>query len=311
MTSYERLKRFYTRANVLGTHWPDHRDEWLRPTRTDGRPDRVLDAGCGRGETLAEFKRFGVDVDYYGVDLGVGDPMWEFRVSTVADLHDLPFKSGSFDKVVCTQVLEHVDRPDVVLSELGRVIRPGGKIFLSLPFVWHLHQEPYDRYRFSQHALEYLIKRYGLVADSIRPMGGYFSVLRYIFVHHGLVTDSWPLPLKKAARPFSWAYQQFDRHLGGPLAYALDHLDREQKLTIGYFLIVSRPLDSSSAATPSLPDDPYRCPHCADDGAQLLRGPNTWTCRKCGSSYSLDTGIPILTKPGAYRAVTDRISFNH
>src|SRR5882757_784407 len=144
MTSLEKMKRFYLRATVLGSYWADHREAWLRPTRTDGQPDRVLDAGCGRGEILGEFKRFGVDVDYYGVDLGVGDPTWKFRVSAVADLHDLPFKSGSFDKIICSQVLEHVDDPQTVLGELGRVLRPGGRMYLSVPFLWHLHQEPFD-----------------------------------------------------------------------------------------------------------------------------------------------------------------------
>jgi SAM-dependent methyltransferase len=241
MTPFETFKRVATHATVLGTYWPDYRDAWLKPTRDDGVPDRVLDAGCGRGATRAEFKRFGIPVDYYGVDLGVGDPTWEFRVSAVADLHGLPFRSASFDKIICNQVLEHVDHPDVVLAELARVVRPGGRIFLSVPFIWHLHQEPYDRFRFSLHALEFMLKEHGLVADLIQPMGGYFSVLRYMLAFHSLVTDSWPPLLRAAARPLSWAARNIDSYVGGPLAFALDQLDRDRKLTLGYTLHISRP----------------------------------------------------------------------
>lgn len=80
MSFYQKLKRLYTRIYVLGTYWPDYRDGWLAPTRVDGHTDRVLDAGCGRGEIFEEFKRFGIPVDYYGVDLGVGDVTWELSL---------------------------------------------------------------------------------------------------------------------------------------------------------------------------------------------------------------------------------------
>jgi ubiquinone/menaquinone biosynthesis C-methylase UbiE len=79
MTLYERLKRLHNHVYVLGTHWGDYREDWLKPTRSDGKPDRVLDAGCGQGEILTEFKRFSVPVDYHGVDLAVGERNWRYR----------------------------------------------------------------------------------------------------------------------------------------------------------------------------------------------------------------------------------------
>src|SRR3984957_9352274 len=101
ISSRERLRRAYRRAFVLGTFWGDFQDSFLAPTRESGGIDRVLDAGCGQGETLELFRKMGVQVDYYGVDLAVGDPTWTFRVSAIADLHHLPFKNDSFDKIVC------------------------------------------------------------------------------------------------------------------------------------------------------------------------------------------------------------------
>jgi SAM-dependent methyltransferase len=303
----QKIKRLFTHVYVLGCYWPDYRDAWLEPTRTDGRPDRVLDAGCGRGEVLAEFERFRVPVDYHGVDLAVGDPAWEFKVSAVADVHRLPFRAASFDKVICNQVLEHVDEPDTVLHEFARVLRPGGRLFLSVPFIWHLHQEPYDRFRFSRNALEYLVNKHGLRADLIRPMGGYFTVLRYLLTSHTLVSADWGRPWRSLARLGDRLLRLVDSTVGAPAFYLLDHLDRGRKLTLGYFLHLSRPGPGSGG----LPADPYCCPRCAaDEPEPFLRRAGQWVCPRCSTAFPLQAGVPLLTLPNSYRPVTDRILTN-
>lgn len=298
------LKKRVNRMRVLGTHWPDYRDWWLAPTQ-EQRPDRVLDAGCGRGEVAQEFRRAKVQIDYMGVDLGVGDPSWEFRVSAVADLHRLPFQSASFDKVICNQVLEHVDDPVAVLGELARVLRQGGRLYLSVPFIWHLHQEPYDRFRFSSHVLEKMLAQVGLSAR-LQPMGGYFSVLRYVLMSHGLVTESLPSALRAVLDPGLSLLRKTDAYVFAPVWYALDKLDRDRKLTLGYFVEATK----GSSATALLPADPYRCPVCALDEAQLTQRTSRWTCSRCGAAFEVLAGVPVLTPKGSYTPVTDRISFS-
>jgi SAM-dependent methyltransferase len=285
---------------VLGTHWGGYEEACLLPIRNDGRPDRVLDAGCGRGEVLAAFKRAGVPVDYFGVDLGVGDPSWEFRVSAVADLHRLPFSEGVFDKVICTDVLEHVDQPDVVFAELARVLRPGGKLFLAVPFVWHTHQEPFDRYRFSSHVLELLAKNNALDIEKLEPAGGYFSVLRYM-LNFPTFVDDWPEPARSLARFQRKIFGTFDSTIGGPLFYLLDQLDRSKKLTLGYFL---HGVKRGTVADASL-DDAYRCPECVR--GRFQRSEAAWTCTECGQVFAVRSGVPDLAPKGAYRPVTDNI----
>ena len=304
MSLYQKLKRLYTHAQVLGTYWPDYRDAWIVPVRTDGRPDRVLDAGCGQGEILAEFRRFDVPVDYHGVDLGVGERDWKFQVSAIADLHRLPYKNGSFDKIICNQVLEHVDRPDDVLGELVRVLSPGGRLFLSVPFVWHLHQEPYDRFRFSLHALQYLLGKHALTVDLIQPMGGYFSVLRYVLSSHTLVTANLSRPWNVLAGFFSRLYKYFDVVIVAPTCFCLDHLDRGKKLTLGYFVHLS----SVGPINSEIPDDPHCCPRCfIDEPNKLVQGPDNWTCSRCRTIFPVLEGVPILTLPEAYPHVSDSL----
>lgn len=263
---------------------------WLTPTRSDGRPDRVLDAGCGEGNILTEFRRFGVEVDYYGVDLAVGDRDWSYRVSALADLHALPFKSSSFDKIICNQVLEHVDRPDEVLGQLVRVLRPGGSLFVSVPFVWHLHQEPHDRFRFSLHALNYLAARHGLAVVLIRPQGGYFSVIRYVLASHTLVMAQLPQPLRKLGELSNRLYKFIDFIAVAPICYFMDKLDHTRKLTLGYFLHLVRPGISEK----SLPEDPYCCPLCSVVEPDLIRQSEEWICSQCGTCFQLTGGVPYL-----------------
>jgi SAM-dependent methyltransferase/uncharacterized protein YbaR (Trm112 family) len=294
------VRRLNSRVRVLGVHRGDHRDAVLRRVRNDGAPDRVLDAGCGQGELLQDFVRAGVPVDYYGVDLGVGDPAWEFRVSAIADLHQLPFASDAFDKVVCSEVLEHVDEPERVFAELVRVLRPGGHLLIAVPFVWHTHQEPFDRYRFSRFALERLAQKYELEVESLQAAGGYFTVLRYLLSHPLFIQD-WPEPLRSLARVQHRLWSHFDQTLGAPLFYLLDQLDRSRKLTIGYFLRARKRGDPSR----ELPSDPYACPGCR--GA-LDRSGDTWACRACCTVYPVRDGVPCLAPRGAYEQVTDRIS---
>jgi SAM-dependent methyltransferase len=108
--------------------------------------DRLLDMGCGLGRhSLLAFRDYQVDV--YGVDIGFADlSEAKSRVSdmqknickgyvnfTQANGYELPFLDNSFDKVLCSEVLEHVPDFSALISELVRVLKPGGRLALSVP----------------------------------------------------------------------------------------------------------------------------------------------------------------------------------
>jgi SAM-dependent methyltransferase len=118
----------------------------------------VLDVGCGRKpyQALASGA-----TRYVGVDLDTP----ESRRLAVADkLYDgksLPFPDASFDGVLCSQVLEHVFTPEDFLREIARVLRPGGRLLLTVPFAWDEHEQPYDFARYSSFGLRALLERSG------------------------------------------------------------------------------------------------------------------------------------------------------
>jgi len=72
-----------------------------------------------------------------------------------------PFDDASFDAVLCNQVLEHVFTPDAFLKEIARVLRPRGRLLLTVPFVWDEHEQPYDYARYSSFGLSALLERSG------------------------------------------------------------------------------------------------------------------------------------------------------
>src|SRR4051812_40811865 len=77
----------------------------------------------------------------------------------VGDAHRLPFRPASFDSVLASQVLEHLYRPDDAVVELARVLRPGGSLLVSVPFLYPLHSVPNDYWRFTEWGLRRLLAR--------------------------------------------------------------------------------------------------------------------------------------------------------
>jgi ubiquinone/menaquinone biosynthesis C-methylase UbiE len=107
--------------------------------------DTVLDCGCGMGVYIMMMSRLR-DLKIVGVDGDVGRLEWaeregvDARLSRV-DIHTLPFADNSFDKVLMSEVLEHLAEDRMALREVYRVLKPGGTLALSVPhadypFLW-------------------------------------------------------------------------------------------------------------------------------------------------------------------------------
>ena len=132
------------------------------------------------------------------LDLGAGSkpyaPLYEqyFASSTSADVpyspHDtsdvdvmasadsLPFADEAFDCVICTEVLEHCARPQETMAQIHRVLKAGGRVFLTTPFLRPLHEMPHDYFRYTPSAIHHLATSAGLTVLSVRPRGEYVAV---------------------------------------------------------------------------------------------------------------------------------------
>lgn len=104
---------------------------------------RVLDVGCGD----APYRRWMPNADYVGADVEPG-PHVDFQL---VPGKPWPVADDAFDAALCTQVLEHVADLEETVAELKRVVRPGGRLIVTVPFAYNEHANPHDYRRLSRH----------------------------------------------------------------------------------------------------------------------------------------------------------------
>lgn len=136
----------------------------------------------------AKIKEFLDENSPQGKILDIGSALWNYpkehfaqqEVTTldiqppadvIGDVMNLPFKDGSFDCVICLETMEHIKDPFRAMSEIYRILKPGGKFIGSAPFMYEIHGEEYgDYWRFTRQGWGELMKDFKNV--SIAPYAG-------------------------------------------------------------------------------------------------------------------------------------------
>lgn len=133
----------------------------------------VLDVGCG----FMPYRRLIESVEavekYTGMDLGQPTYYAGVEPDLTWDGRSIPVEDDSFDCIIATEFLEHYAEPRLVLAEIRRVIRPGGLLFATVPFIWNLHEVPHDEYRYTPYSLERLLRAAGFTNVEVKPLGGW------------------------------------------------------------------------------------------------------------------------------------------
>ena len=144
----------------------------LVPGLLAGRPAAtVVDLGCGRGDSVDVFRAADPAVRWLGLDLE-GSREFAERTREDADLRafdgrTLPCAGASVDVVFCKQVLEHVERPDPLLADVARVLRPGGAFAGSTSHLEPFHSRSVANY--TPYGLKLLLERAGLELEAVLP----------------------------------------------------------------------------------------------------------------------------------------------
>lgn len=134
---------------------------------------RLLDIGCGR----KPYERlFQVD-EYVGLDIESERSRSVAVANHYYDGRRFPFVDASFDAVLCNQVLEHVFNPNEFVAEMHRVLKPGGTVVLTVPFVWDEHEQPFDYARYSSFGLRALFEQSGFAIEQHRKINANVSVI--------------------------------------------------------------------------------------------------------------------------------------
>jgi SAM-dependent methyltransferase len=147
----------------------------LRDFMVRARPyltGRMLDAGCG----AQRYK------DVFAFDTYVGLEYNEhFQPDVVGDLRETPFEDKEFDSILSNQVLEHIDDTHRVFSEFQRILKPGGFLCITVPFIARIHEAPHDYWRMSEYAIRYLFSKHGFEEIEIANMGGFLTTQAYLW----------------------------------------------------------------------------------------------------------------------------------
>lgn len=119
---------------------------------------RLLDVGCG-SKPYQEL--FSSASEYVGLEIDTPVKRGAKCADFFYDGNIFPFDAMSYDGVICNQVLEHAFNPDQFLREIARVLKPGGDLLLTVPFIWDEHEQPWDYARYSSFGLRNLLERNG------------------------------------------------------------------------------------------------------------------------------------------------------
>jgi SAM-dependent methyltransferase len=138
----------------------------------------ILDFGCGSKPYKSLFKNA---ITYTGLDFeNIGHPHSNEQIDVFYDGKTLPFENEKFDSVFASEVFEHVFNLEEIIPELHRVMKVGGKILITCPFVWNEHEVPHDYARYTQFALENLLKKNGFEIIVIDKSGDFYMTLHQL-----------------------------------------------------------------------------------------------------------------------------------
>lgn len=150
--------------------------QWLMTLVDGGVPSHlsstggfVLDVGSGRRWLQ---RRVAGDAHYIALDYPpTAMNLYGSVPDVFGDACSLPFKDASFDAVACLEVIEHVANPADAMREIARVLKSGGRAFLTMPFLYPIHDAPHDYQRWTYHGWVRSAAAAGLSVEDLRPTG--------------------------------------------------------------------------------------------------------------------------------------------
>jgi SAM-dependent methyltransferase len=187
----------------------------------------VLSIGAGGeiDQLLQEFaKRIGFRVVSFDIDESRGPDI-------IGDICSYNFDRTQFDVVVMSEVLEHLHSPHLGLKNIHGILKKGGTLILSTPFILPMHDRPHDYFRFTRYGLEFLLKDFRRV--QVEERNSYFEAIDVLWVRL-LQTNSRP------SRLLCLVIIPLIFYLKRPLTALLTRLIRTDAMTTGYVVTAVR-----------------------------------------------------------------------
>jgi SAM-dependent methyltransferase len=144
----------------------------------------------------------------------------------------IPVNDASFDTALLCEVLEHLKEPEKVLGEIFRILKSGGALIISTPFLFPVHANPYDFQRWTDTKIRLVLESFGFSDIRVNPMGGVGAVT------HDLLFTSF----KKANNKYCRLFGRIGLRLIKPIFNVLEKMLRstEKVITTGYFVTAKK-----------------------------------------------------------------------
>jgi len=188
---------------------------------------RLLDVGCGEKPYRALF------APHVAAHVGLDHPKTQHArdaIDVFGAAEVIPILARSCDTILCAAVLEHLAEPARAVSEMYRVLRPGGIVILTAPLFWHLHESPQDFFRYTKFGLQYLFEKAGFEIQEILPLSGFVVTFGQELVY--FLHQTW---LGRRLRPVATLLGSLIQSV----AFILGKIDPTQDFTWMY-LVVAR-----------------------------------------------------------------------
>lgn len=155
-------------------------NNWVVAVAAPSAKGVLLDFGCGGQPYRCVFEPY--ISQYIGADVAAAAGVTLDLVLTPGAPAALP--DASVDTVLSTQVLEHVFDFQNYLADCARLLRPGGRLIISVPMHWRHHEVPYDYWRFTKYGLTLSLEQAGFAISDLRSFGGFYALLGQAFLDH-------------------------------------------------------------------------------------------------------------------------------
>lgn len=216
--------------------------------------DLLLDAGAGFGRYRKELSK----AQYVATDFAkIFHADSQNNMDFVCSLDNIPQKDNTYDVIVNTQVLEHVEFPQKVMCEFNRVLKPGGRLFLTTNQTWMVHGAPFNFYFYTKYGLASLLKEAGFETVFIKPRGGmlwvfakFINILpQYLFYqlcYGSFKREAYKKPqlrhpIRAAILYIPYVLAQWFISIPIPfILFFCDKLDHQKDATLGYSVFATK-----------------------------------------------------------------------
>ena len=198
---------------------------------------RLVDLGCGKVPLFEMYRNYVSEI----ICVDWSDSLHlNQHLDLECDLSkELPFANEEFETIVLSDVLEHIACPELLWSEMRRILSPGGKIILNVPFFYLLHETPHDFYRYTEFALRRFAQNHQFKILHLEPVGGSLEIFGDF-----LAKNFQSIPV--IGKPLAIGTQTIIGHIRKTKLGRKIYERSSPHLPLGYFMVAERQSQSGS-----------------------------------------------------------------